>query len=117
MIITKNYRLCEWSGGAIMVEPESYGRCPVCGSTNLKYRDYCRRICREIDDVTKCYIVVRVKCVRCGGLHRILPDFMRPYGQYSEKAVHDIVSGRVHAEEVIEYPCNITMSRWKNKNH
>ncbi len=117
MIITKNYRLREWSGGIMLVEPDSYGNCPDCGSRELKYRDYCYRICKEIDADAKSYFIISVKCEYCGRLHRILSDFMRAYGQYSSKAVRDVVAGEVSNDDVIEYPCQITMNRWKNKSN
>lgn len=54
-----------------------------------------------------------VKCPCCKRIHRALPDFLTPYKHYETEAIEDVIDEVITEDDPIDYPCNITMQRWR----
>ena len=89
--------------------------CVKCGG-KLKYYDSVPRIVRTKGRKTVWIRVHRLKCLRCGKLHRELPDFLVPYRQYEIEIIKGVVEGFITCETYgfEDYPCEMTMRRWRN---
>lgn len=59
--------------------------------------------------------VRRLRCMNCGYLCRELPDYIFPYKQYEAEIIRGVLEGFITPETVgyEDYPCEITMFRWK----
>lgn len=90
--------------------------CPECGG-NLKCYDRVQRIVRTKARKTKRICVRRLKCLSCGMLHRELPDFICPYKQYEAEIIKGVLEGFITPETIgfEDFPCEVTMMRWKTK--
>jgi hypothetical protein len=88
--------------------------CSRCGGT-LKHYDSVRRIVRTKGRATKRVAVRRLKCARCGSVHRILPDYILPYKQYEAEVIWGVLEGIITCETLgfEDYPCETTMIRWQ----
>lgn len=82
--------------------------CPKCGG-EMKYYDYVRRVQREPEGKKHYILLSRVKCVKCGSVHRVMGDVV-PYIQYSR----EVLEGR--KDDIEDYPCDMTLKRWRTKN-
>ena len=64
----------------------------------LSYRDSCKRILlqegQEGHERHVC-IIRRMKCTKCGILHRELPDFLVPYKHYTAEVISGVLDGQV----------------------
>lgn len=90
--------------------------CPGC-SGSLKYYDSVQRIVRTMDRKTRHVRIRRFRCVNCGHVHRLLPNYLLPYKQYEKDIVLAILGGFITCETLgyEDYPCEMTMNRWKTK--
>lgn len=88
--------------------------CPKCGG-RLKYYDSVRRIVRTKGRITKKVIIRRMKCEKCGSLHRELPEFLLPYKQYEADVIIGVIEGFITSDTLgfEDYPCEMTMVRWR----
>lgn len=90
--------------------------CPRCGG-DLKCYDKVERIVRTKRGVSKRVKIRRLRCIKCGILHRELPEYILPYKQYEAEIIFGVLEGFITPETLgfEDYPCEMTMLRWKNK--
>lgn len=96
-----------------LIESNALSYCPICGEP-LVYRDSCERG-MLLEGHKRCiYLIRRLKCQKCGKLHRELPDFLAPFKQYAAEIISGVLDGIIQSEDEdsIDYPCEETMSRW-----
>lgn len=53
------------------------------------------------------------KCPDCKKRHRVLPDFLTPYKHYDSEAIEDVLDEVISEADGLDYPCEITMQRWR----
>ena len=68
--------------------------------------------------VTNQIIIRRLRCPKCGGLHRELPEGIFPHKQYDAEIIRGVLEGFITpaTKGYEDYPCEMTMIRWK-KSH
>lgn len=95
------------------VESSAISYCPICGEP-LSYRDTCERVMLLEGRERRIYIIRRLKCHRCGKLHRELPDCLVPHKHYAAEVISGVLDGIVTPEDddSADYPCEATMKRW-----
>lgn len=54
-------------------------------------------------------LVPRYRCDICKKLHRVLPEFVVEYRQYSRDVIEDAISGHD-----VDGPCDMTVKRWNS---
>lgn len=88
--------------------------CPRCDG-QLRYYDSVSRIVRTKWRITKKIKIRRLRCVKCGSIHRELPHYIFPYKQYESEVIFGVLTGCITPETLgfEDYPCEITMVRWK----
>ena len=88
--------------------------CPRCGG-ELRHYDTVARIVRTKARRTEHIKLRRFRCGRCKTLHRVLPDSLPPYKQYEAEVIRGVLEGSITCETLgfEDYPCEMTMSRWK----
>lgn len=81
--------------------PDCYrpSACPSCESSRLHVHDYRSRLCQLL--VTLAVMVVRYRCVDCGGRWQVLPAFIARHLSYNWPVVED-ACGR----DVVEDTCD-----------
>lgn len=102
--------LCEDSNAASIP-------CPECGS-ELKYYDSIRRIWKQHGGKKQWLLIERVRCrnKNCRRVHNALPDFIVPHRHYSSEVIEDVIDEVVLPDDELngsDYPCEMTMARWK----
>lgn len=87
--------------------------CPRCGGY-LKYYDMVKRIVRTKDRRTNYIFIRRLRCCKCGAMHRELPLFLFPYKQYEAELIFGVCNGLISSDTLgyEDYPCETTMRRW-----
>lgn len=87
--------------------------CPKCGG-QLKYYDCVERIVRTKGRKTWKIPLRRLRCDRCGAVHRELPELIFPYKQYEAEVIIGVLEGFITCETIgfEDYPCEMTMFRW-----
>ncbi len=87
--------------------------CPKCGG-ELKYYDQVQRIVRTKGRKTWKIPMRRLRCMKCGALHRELPELIFPYKQYEAEVIIGVLEGLITCETLgfEDYPCEMTMIRW-----
>lgn len=91
--------------------------CPVCGGT-LKLYDHVMRTIK-IQKGVKTYIYIRrLRCTKCGRVHRELPEHIIPHIHYDKAIVNGVLNGLISPDdlEYEDYPCEMTMIRWKERD-
>ncbi len=90
--------------------------CPKCGG-ELKHYDTVKRIIRTKGRRTEWIRIARVRCTRCGTFHRSLPEDLLPFKQYEAEVIFGVLEELITCETVgfEDYPCEITMERWKTQ--
>lgn len=90
--------------------------CPYCGG-NLKYYDNVKRLVRTKGRASKRVKIRRLKCMKCGAMHRELPDYILPYKQYEAEVIMGVLEGLITCETLgyEDYPCEMTMLRWLSR--
>lgn len=88
--------------------------CPECGGA-LKYYDKVQRIIRSKGRNFKHIEIRRLKCTKCGMIHRELPDDIIPYKQYEAEIIKGVLEGLITSDTLgfEDYPCEKTMIRWR----
>ena len=96
-----------------LIKSSAISYCPVC-MEELSYRDSCKRILLQEGHERHICIIRRMKCTKCGILHRELPDFLVPYKHYTAEVISGVLDGQVtpYDEDSADYPCEMTMHRW-----
>lgn len=96
------------------METEIKQVCLECGKP-LKYYDSVLRIIRSKARKTNYIKVPRFRCPHCGEIHRELPDYIFPYKQYETEIIRGVLEGFITCETIgyEDYPCEMTMIRWK----
>lgn len=91
--------------------------CSDCG-IQMKYYDKVSRIVKTRRRRTTHILVKRFRCPCCGSIHRNLPDYIFPYKQYESDIIIGVIEGFITCDTFgfEDYPCEITMSRWKTQN-
>ena len=89
--------------------------CSECGKP-LKYYDSVPRLVRTKGRQTRQVKIQRFHCPHCGGIHRNLPDYIFPYKQYEAEIIRGVLEGFITCETIgyEDYPCEMTMLRWKS---
>lgn len=92
--------------------------CPSCGG-KLEYYDSVSRIIRTKERKTQHIRVRRLRCSKCGAVHRELPDYIFPYKQYEAEIIRGVIEGLITCETMgyEDYPCEMTMIRWKSSQN
>lgn len=87
--------------------------CPLCGGELQYYDKVFRKIRCKFKKIKKIQMN-RVKCKKCGKIHRVFPDFILPYKQYEADIVKGVLDGIITPETLgfEDYPCEATMNRW-----
>lgn len=87
--------------------------CPKCGG-GLKYYDRVQRIVRTKGRSTWKFHMRRLRCLRCGTIHRELSELVFPYKQYEAEIIIGVLEGFITCETLgfEDHPCEMTMSRW-----
>lgn len=90
--------------------------CPKCGG-DLKYYDSVQRLVRTKHRKTWRISMRRLRCAKCGALHRVLPDLLFPYKQYESEVILGVIEGYITYETLgfEDYPCEATMRRWRSQ--
>lgn len=89
-------------------------QCPNCRG-KMKYYDSVKRIVRTKGRKTSWISIRRLKCLKCGEIHRELPNDIFPYKQYEAELIKGVLEGFITPETLgyEDYPCEMTMVRWK----
>ncbi len=87
--------------------------CPNC-SGGLRLYDHVMRIVKTKKGVKNYIYIRRMKCQKCGKIHRELPPHVLPYIQYDKDIVMGVLSGQITPDDLDyeDYPCEMTMVRW-----
>ena len=87
--------------------------CPEC-SGQLKYYDSVKRVVRTKTRQTNWIYIRRLRCMKCGVLHREIPNDLLPYKQYEVEVIKGVIEGLINCETLgfEDYPCEMTMNRW-----
>lgn len=88
--------------------------CPNCGG-GLKHYDSVNRYVRGRRGIKKQVKIRRLRCIKCGKIHRELPELVVPYKQYDAEIIKGVKEGYITPEVIgyEDYPCEVTMDRWK----
>ena len=92
-----------------LIKSSAISYCPVC-MEELSYRDSCKRIMLQEGHDRHVCIIRRMKCTKCGILHRELSDFLVPYKHYTAEVIFGVLDGQVTPddEDSMDYPCEMT---------
>lgn len=90
--------------------------CPKCGGSLKKY-DCVNRIVRTKQRASTKIKIKRLKCVKCGCIHREIPNFIYPYKEYEVEMIKGVLEGIITPDTLgyEDYPCEATMNRWKKE--
>jgi hypothetical protein len=104
-----NTRTGFYSIKAVMVgSPEL---CPKCRGA-VRYRDNIVRKRKSMTGKISCFLLRRLKCQRCGMLHREIPVILHPNKQYDSLTIQSILDGRKEAATCAAD--DSTIRRWRN---
>lgn len=80
----------------------------------MTYRDKRKRICKSYGGETKHLQIRRFKCP-CGSHHHELPDCLYPYKHYQVEVIENVLDEVSTPADLTSenYPCEGTMTRWK----
>ena len=56
----------------------------------------------------------RIKCKKCGHIHRELPCYIYPFKQYETEIIQGVIEGIITPDTLgyEDYPCEATMMSW-----
>jgi hypothetical protein len=91
--------------------------CPNCGG-GLKHYDTVQRIVLSKGRAARRVEMRRLRCAKCGGVHREFPDYILPYKQYESDIIQGVLEGLITSDTLgfEDYPCEMTMARWRARN-
>ena len=89
--------------------------CPECGGT-LKHEGRVKRIVRSEYGKVEQIWIKRLKCLKCGMVHRVLPSHLIPFKHFKANIIDGVQQGSITSNDLgyEDYPCELTMKRWKN---
>ena len=89
-------------------------RCTKCGGKTRKYGKV-KRVVRTKNRDTSIIFMQRVQCLECGKVSRVLPDNLIPYKQYEKDVIEGVQEGLIDSDILgfEDYPCEMTMRRWR----
>jgi uncharacterized Zn finger protein len=92
--------------------------CPSCGG-DLRYYDKVERILRTKGRVSRRVEIRRLRCLKCGKVHRELTNDIFPYKQYETEVIRGVLEGLITCETLgyEDYPCETTMVRWRGSQN
>lgn len=95
---------------------EGVKTCPSCNGT-LKRYDQVQRIVKSEYGKIEYIKIRRYKCVKCGVLHRELPEYLKPHKQFTTNIIDGVINGSVTPYDLKyeDYPCEVTMNRLKKE--
>ena len=114
MVIITDYELVVNLNGEIICQSHEVAICPHCQSV-LKHRD-CRLGVMKLEGGEKNWILInRLCCSKCHKLHNELPDCLVPYKHYASEIIEGVLDDTITSadEETEDYPCEMSMIRWK----
>jgi len=93
---------------------ETENICPYCGG-ELIFFDKTKRIIRTKGRKSSWIKINRLKCVKCGKTHRVLPNYILPYKQYEKELIKGVLEGLIDSDTLgyEDYPCEKTMKHWR----
>lgn len=88
--------------------------CPKCGGETQRYGKVRRKVLTKYRN-SKWITVQRYRCKSCGHVWRDLPDDILPYKQYEREMIEGVQEGLIDSDILgfEEYPCEMTMRRWR----
>lgn len=89
-------------------------RCVKCGGETIRYGS-ASRIVRTKNRKTEKIRVQRFKCKVCGMIFRDLPENVVRFKQYERDVIEGVTEGLIDSDVLgfEDYPCEMTMRRWK----
>jgi hypothetical protein len=89
-------------------------RCTKCGGDCLRYGT-AKRIVRRGGGESDILRIQRYKCRVCHYTFRDLPEEVDRFKQYSADVINGVKCGEIDSDilEYEDYPCELTMKRWK----
>ena len=79
----------------------------------LKYRDKVLRCQKQIGGEKRLYMINRMKCTRCGKLHRQQTDKMIIFRQYAAEVIEDVIDEVIYEDDGLMNPSDGTMKHWR----
>lgn len=88
--------------------------CPKCGGEIQRYGKVRRKVLTKYRN-SKWITIQRYRCKSCGHAWRELPDDILPYKQYEREMIEGVQEGLIDSDILgfEEYPCEMTMRRWR----
>lgn len=85
--------------------------CPKCNGC-LKHYDKVQRIVRTKGRKTSYIEIRRLRCQKCGSIHREIPDYILPNKQYELEVILGVLEGLITSDTIgfEDYPCEMTMN-------
>lgn len=89
--------------------------CKKCGGKVIKYGTV-KRVVRTKRRETKWIAVQRYRCKECGFIFRDLPEGVERFKQYEKELIEGVQDGLIDSDVLgyEDYPCEMTMQRWKS---
>jgi uncharacterized protein YbaR (Trm112 family) len=87
--------------------------CPKCKGDLKRYDKVKRTVLGK--GRTKKYITIRrLRCRKCGRIHREIPLCLFPFKHYDAGIITDVLEGHITSETLgyEDYPCEATIARW-----
>lgn len=93
-------------------------RCIDCNGI-VKYYDRTKRLIKTRGGKRHFIFIQRFKCNDCGRIHRVLPDYILPYKHYESEIIFGVLDGLINSDTYgyEDYPCEMTMNRWRAEYH
>lgn len=115
MIRISEYNLIDKNGSMYVVN-RNKSVCPLCGE-ELHKKGWVRRIVRTKQGEKYFVKLRRLFCNSCKKYHRELPDFLYPYKHYESEIINGVMERLITSNtlEFEDYPCEMTMTRWKTQ--
>lgn len=87
--------------------------CPLCDGS-LKRYDRVNRIVKSEYGKIETVRLTRYKCIKCGSIHRELPEYLKPYKQFNADIINGMVDGSINHDDLKyeDYPHEVTVKRW-----
>lgn len=91
-------------------------KCPKCGG-DLKYYNTIKRIKKTKGGKKEIIRMRQYICRKCKSTHRELPPDILPYKHYELSIIKGVVVGKITSYDLDyeDYPCEMTMNRWKKE--
>ena len=92
--------------------------CPKCLG-KLKFYDKVLRILKHKNRVCEWIFVRRLRCIKCKSTHRELTEDILPFKHYESEIIFGVIDNwiDVFTKGFEDYPCEMTMHRWKQADN